>query len=1311
MDSFSILRTNVGLTTNVKIMIGSDYKLSLDTFDSNDNLSIDRYKNFKFNKNNYYDELIPIFYKNTPTNISFQIKYNDDVNTMSNDFSSQYDDIYNYGARNIINNKNYKEEYEYFAPLYINKSNLPSSFIIFRVDGSGLERTTRENFKLNIINNLKFVKMFDLGIESDLGQWIDKNFVSNPYFPDSPLEIDYRQLQFSKWNGIDYETGGYTSKSIFLDAIIEEEKEIFELEKIIFDGYKNNKVVFPNILNLSFLFDDEPSTTEIKRKWSINRYFGFYINEMEFVKTISPYKTPILRQDFEILSDNLLFSPSNPQNPFLENWTEDKPFYIEYNGLYYLVNRFEEKRSEEIKQTPDDGFINEEYQRIIFKKYKIISDLDLSGKQSVINKNYGFIDENGFLMIDEKTKFEIDDFDMADVWLINIDGIYHNLIKIEGGIKINSDYSFKFNTNFFDYKVSSISKRVSFLVDFNNQPKKFDIFKLNFTEIKDFDTRIVDTEYSKYEYEMENELTNTDETKMYFENPISLTNPKEIDNFFYKSKVVNIPVSSEYTANYETFKIINGELSDIWRINPVYCRWAYQNSLSSNDYPYIFNNSLLFEEYNRTVNPFEQTTNRTERNLDYFYTINSSTSSYLHHSLHIEEFEFNNQDCKLEFKKNDYITASYDYFTLLFNRKSYFNNFKITKNVKKYSQFNKGDESIPNITLFRGIEFKIYDVDSIKLNNNNQIDNINISNSNSFEDYKFSILLTSDSSDIEWQIIDEWQIERSYTTGSVVVFDDIFWTATVDSIVLEPTTIRTIGVNQVELASSPYTRLGWTPSNIGKNILWSPISTYTNIGTPSVVYNNGNFYEFISPSSTIDFWNPLKSVGSGYDIEEVVLYKDEYWISMTSSNWSRPGTDIKKTKTREFLNKDGNNYKYWKPYIPNNSKWLKIEIWNPGMQYPSSIYVVYDEVVYISTSTAEIGEQPGISVVWFRIYGIKPDTNYIYKVNNNPVIINNNRYYLINSNESDETLNNGIQIYINKKWKNILINIYIDDNTLPNITNTDRDLLYNDIYNKLTAYNLINCINNLSNKYGFSDFVKYTVINEDGSYKTYSFDNDIVNLPHIISCEYPDAFLVKVDSLVKTPLSLGININTSIKLKNANIDDISKLNWYNNIPVAYTIDNNKNQKKIFKNYNSNKNIEYIEMYRFSGYYMPLFNDIELFNRDCKVSKIIGNYLFDTTLTEFGIIKERKIKKVNRSGSILKLRNSKTDISIYPMINEFGYSFIDFFIFKSTWDEQYHLETVDNKERLILIPEIKIKVPSNIGLPTNIKIDNDKRYNL
>jgi hypothetical protein len=68
--------------------------------------------------------------------------------------------------------------------------------------------------------------------------------------------------------------------------------------------------------------------------------------------------------------------------------------------------------------------------------------------------------------------------------------------------------------------------------------------------------------------------------------------------------------------------------------------------------------------------------------------------------------------------------------------------------------------------------------------------------------------------------------------------------------------------------------------------------------------------------------------------------------------------------------------------------------------------------------------------------------------------------------------------------------------------------------------------------------------------------------------------------------------------------------------------------------------------------------------------LYGNYKFDTDLTDFGMMRERRVRKVNRIGSVLKLQTN----SIYPMIDEFGYTFMDFFIFRSTWDLGYHFET-------------------------------------
>ena len=85
MKSFSILRTNVGLTTNVKIMVDSSYNLFLESINSTAELNNSKFKKFSFAKENYYDELVPYFWNNLPTQLSYYIKHDGDEELMSND--------------------------------------------------------------------------------------------------------------------------------------------------------------------------------------------------------------------------------------------------------------------------------------------------------------------------------------------------------------------------------------------------------------------------------------------------------------------------------------------------------------------------------------------------------------------------------------------------------------------------------------------------------------------------------------------------------------------------------------------------------------------------------------------------------------------------------------------------------------------------------------------------------------------------------------------------------------------------------------------------------------------------------------------------------------------------------------------------------------------------------------------------------------------------------------------------------------------------------------------------------------------------
>jgi len=1336
MRSFAILRTNVGLTTNVKIMVDSQYNLSLDSIDSIPDLKNAKYKKLSFNKNNYYDELVPYLWKNLPAETAYSIKYDNDNNSMSVDFSNQYDEIYQYGARNIIDNKNYKEEFEYFAPLYLIKDKLPSNFIIFRVDGPGLLDLEKFNFKKEVVRKFKTVSLFDFSKKTNLGEWLNNNFIDNDFFPESPFEMSFDRLEFTEWNGIDYKTGGYTSKSLFLDEFLEKESEIFEFEKFIFDNYKQTATIFPNILNFSFLFDDTPATGEFLRKWSINRYYGFYLNSMDLVKTISPYSTPKLKNGVKVLSGNILES-TDKTSPFVEGWIPNKDYYVEYLGEYYKVEKFTQDVRYEFFTTirryrvplsfrfvprlgvRGSGLFGRSVQSVpvsrnlfsdeiitpIVDKWRIISTTDLTDKQSLLNKNVAIIDSSKRIVDYDGNKIEIEDFDLSDVCIIEIDNLYHNVIKEDGYLKINTDYEFEFKENIYSYWINksdpSFTKEVDFTLKSGETPKKFNIFRLNFTDIKDFDDRVVDTEYSKFEYEEKENITNTDETKMYFVNLND--NPQAPEEFVYKNETENIPVSSEYTANHEIFKIENEDLTPLWRKNPVYCRWAYNNSLSANDYPYLLNNSKMFERFNRTANTYDNEIIRSERTLDYFYTINSSTFSYLHHTLHVENN--NNSGIDLNFffdfdkylAKDTYITGTnstktynFDYFKWFFERRTSFLNNTLMKNVKKYSLFNRGSLDYPNSTLFKGIKFSIYDIQDIRKNNDGNIEVINTKNSNNYEDYKFSILLTSDNNGMEWEIIENWEMEKAYATGSVVIYDDILYEAIKYTQINEPSYQYTYDVgsfvdNNFEtlvLKSSPYSTLidisgndlsgvnqsnritrrpkrdkFWKYHTNNYSPFWNPYKSLYNENVPdvngiekystnSIVYNGDEWY-YINPATSssvnlVDFWNPYKSlqyggtgshpddfIGSeqrssygivyGYNRGNIVIYKGDYYESLIDNNYQKPDynqeTRIFSDEFTEYFTTDEFIYPFtrrgfkwttnWRKIdsLPATiePKWLKIGIWNPGSTYQYNSYVVHDDIVFIGTSSntndgfIRNSEEPGISLNWSRVYSMEPDTNFIYSTSSNPYIMMNNEIYKIKSNPNNKTLENGIRIYVNKKWKNILINIVVNDNTLSNLENTDRDDIYKSINSKLSAKNFIDALNNLTNKYDFTDYIKYVIIDENLNIKEYDFNN-IEQLPLVIFADKPKVTSFKVNSLSKYPISVD-KLKSKKNLNNSIIDDISKLNYYNETHISNTIVDNLDEPPFISLIHGIRNITKSSIYRFSGNYMPLFYDIDLFKKD------------------------------------------------------------------------------------------------------------------
>jgi len=1275
-------------------------------------------------KNSALDFNISKFWNKIPANIAFASKFDSDASTMYNDFNYQYDSLYYCGARNISNNKGYSEEFEYFAPLYVQKNHFPTHFIIFRLDGPGLLKMTKENFRTQFLNKMKVVKVFDLTSSTDLGVFLQKNFINNAVYKDYPTEINFSET-YSSINGIKYPVsasdGGYASK--FFDLDFKKEYYFHELHKEITKKFEQSGIIFSNIINLSFLFDDTPATPLSLRKWSLNRYVGFYFDKLELVMTISPTELPSLKSDVSINRLNIIETQSG-EPPFVSDNLNVEQLYVNVEGMIYKVKQIKEASTFKVQKVKT---YSNSFEDIILRgqvvKYKIISENLLEGKtlySDAPNFAIKIVYENGENKILNKdgTIFTIPNFDDSDLWLIKITDEYFRLIKnLSGNICLLTDYAFEQTMGELSWYINdpdpNYRKRIKTILSQNTDPVNFNIYRCKFTDIKDFDNDIVETNFAKFEYELDARLTRTEESKLYVTN----LKTEAIDDFKFGSADTYIPASSEYTANNEIFRVNLDyagnpyDITDLWRKNPTFVKWGYKGSLCNNDYPYLLNNSLLADPFNRSTNFVEAKPIRVEKNLDYFLSINSTGPSYTNHSLHVEDQVSGSINRNFKFELDKYLGINYnlDYFTYFFGKKNELFAGRIKKNNKKWSYINGGVDSTNN-TVFRGLKFNIKKSNSVTPQSESvtNSDYISVSNTEDFTDYKFAILLsnneysvtpdptnpnkalvTSRLNSLKWRVIEEFRNGKSYDVDDVVVWQDMLFVTTLK--------------NTLEFPNNPGKSTLWQFYN-KQNIFWNPnISNNFDFygGFSNVVFNYGKYYYLVSDQNDIDFWNPKSS----YNTNDIVIFKNSFLISKVDDNFELPSFSVNNywEKLIEVGMEDSSTtfvQSTSSRFAGRVSKWKIVKEWNPITNYSgdTSFKVVTNDQILYGTTQSNFQTFGFDREQWIRLHSFNQDTNTIYgptPTENNIVRFNQELYECVdntvpltsNVDIIDNTLNDGINIYINKKFKNILINIYVNDNTLSDVKiiqnlfvygtdyvkNVNRDSLYDRLFYKFTASNLFSILNNPFNSYGFSDKLRYIIIEPDGDRKIYDFNNIVSakKLPYVIlSGEKTQVSIKKLKKLM-SPYELGQNIlNPTKKLIDGTVTTKSTINYYTDLPIAYFY--SLNQPSELQSTIGRRSFP--KIYRHGGQYSPIFKEIDLFRANT-LTKNYDNYKFDTDLTEFGMTGEIVVSKVNRSGSLLKLKNSNTQKSIYPMVDEFGYHVVKRFIFKSNWDLEYHYECI------------------------------------
>lgn len=770
--SFQLLRTNPLLTTNIKIVISSGDTLYLESFDTNKSLSDIRYKHFIFNSKTLLEDLIPSFYKNLPDNAAFDIKYDDDSDVMFNKYDNQFDTMYYSGASNI-EDQYYNEEFEYLAPLYIKKNKLPNAFIILRVDDPAIynnnstkfyiDKSDKYNFKSEIVDKWKCIQVIDLTKNTNIGKFLSVNINENDRFPISSFDFDIKKYNYSRWCGIDYKTGVYTEKTLSIEDKLYYENPDFNLEKFITNGYLTNSIVYPHILNLKFLFDDTPATPNKLNKWSMNRYYGFYSDSFTEVKTLTSYVPYTLKSNI-YLKNNIFYklNTNDKIQPFINDWNNNEKYYIYVGSDLYNVKR--------IGTVGDYG-------------YKVISDIILDDifvanlSSNIIEIKYNEKDGKSYIQNLKKTLIIDSYIDVSgktasmlgDLYLINIDNKYHvlkhdiisimdgdNIIGYTHSYYIQCDYAINSDSTKLEYWINGKNSdhyiNKSIFDKYNNSsPLTYKIYKVKFSDIKDFDFDRVETGYSDFDYE-KSEYYKTVEDKLTAIEYRDISNPKskKIYDFNNNGQYELMNVSSEYISSDELFEISKNKLSDIWRKNQSICKWGYQGSISHSDYPYKLNNSLTSGNiFNKTSDIFNTIPHIQDKNLDYFYRVgnfidnNNESIFYLKQSTNISTDLLD--DFSKKFNMNIYIKSNVDYFSYFFNNKQkyYENGIYKESQYTKYSMFDCGDIYSSSNTLFKGLKVSVSKVDSFILTSdtNNKINQIITDNTKNFNDYKFSILL------------------------------------------------------------------------------------------------------------------------------------------------------------------------------------------------------------------------------------------------------------------------------------------------------------------------------------------------------------------------------------------------------------------------------------------------------------------------------------------------------------------------------------------------------------------------------------------
>ena len=285
--SFALVRTNPKLTTNTKLMYNGK-KMYMESYASSELMNRSAYKNVSVKQNSTYNKDISNFLLGS--GVQAYGVYNNFSNVaISDSFDNQFETLYWCGAE-YIDSSFYTEEIGFVAPLYL-REKLPNYFLIFRLDTpsnynlnieKGKIKDSTFDFKTDILDKAVLLKTFDLREGSVLGNYIHNYIEQDSFEFDKSMYVNFSNNEVTYY-GINRVNGVFEKRvENFENELLKNDNTILKNDKWFTEGFERNGLIFPYIMNIEYLFDDENFKHKSGESYDFARYIGLYCNNIEF---------------------------------------------------------------------------------------------------------------------------------------------------------------------------------------------------------------------------------------------------------------------------------------------------------------------------------------------------------------------------------------------------------------------------------------------------------------------------------------------------------------------------------------------------------------------------------------------------------------------------------------------------------------------------------------------------------------------------------------------------------------------------------------------------------------------------------------------------------------------------------------------------------------------------------------------------------------------------------------------------------------------------------------------------------------------